>query len=249
MLKVLVACEESQRVCTAFRELGHEAYSCDILEPSGGHKEWHIQGDVLKILNPEEIYWYDMFVKKIVFQTMDGEIHAVDKWDIIIAHPPCTYLSNAGARHLWKGHKLNEERYKQGLEAKAFFMNFFNAECEHICIENPIPSKVYEMPPYSQTIQPYEYGHPVTKRTCLWLKGLPKLQPTNIVTPECTYCPSGSYSHKHDNKHRGLFTKDRPRQRSKTFEGIAAAIAEQYSEYVADATKTYIYTAFSSIMH
>lgn len=227
-MKVLVACEESQRVCTEFRKLGHEAYSADIQEPSGGHPEWHILGDVLKILNPEEIYWYDMFVKKIVFQTMDGEIHAIDKWDIIIAHPPCTYLSNAGARHLWKGHKLNEERYKKGLEAKEFFMKFYNADCDKICVENPIPSKVFEMPPYSQTIQPYQFGHPYTKRTCLWLKGLTDLQPTNEVKPIATWCPSGSYSHKHGEKHRGMFTKDRPRNRAKTFEGVAAAMAEQW---------------------
>ena len=232
MLKVLVACEESQRVCTAFRELGHEAYSADIQEPSGGHPEWHILGDVLDVLNPRDhLGDFEAPDRYISFRTMDGSYHEVEQWDIIIAHPPCTYLSNAGARHLWKGHKLNEERYKLGLEGKAFFMNFINAECEHICVENPIPSKIYEMPPYSQTIQPYEYGHPFSKRTCLWLKGLPKLQPTNIVEPIGTYCPSGSYSHKHDNKHRGLFTKDRPRQRSKTFEGIAAAIAKQFLEY------------------
>ena len=232
MLKVLVACEESQRVCTAFRELGHEAYSADIQEPSGGHPEWHILGDVLEVLNPSDhLGDFEASDRYISFKTMDGSYHEVEQWDIIIAHPPCTYLSNAGARHLWKGHKLNEERYKLGLEGKKFFMNFINAECEHICVENPIPSKVYEMPPYTQTIQPYEYGHPFSKRTCLWLKGLPELQPTNIVEPIGTYCPSGSYSHKHDNKHRGLFTKDRPRQRSKTFEGIAAAIAKQFSEY------------------
>ena len=238
MLKVLVACEESQRVCTAFRELGHEAYSADIIEPSGGHPEWHILGDVLEVLNPKDhLGDFEAPDRYISFRTMDGSYHEVRQWDIIIAHPPCTYLSNAGARHLWKGHKLNEERYKLGLEGKKFFMNFINAECEHICVENPIPSKVYEMPPYSQTIQPYEYGHPFSKRTCLWLKGLPKLQPTNIVEPIGTYCPSGSYSHKHDNKHRGLFTKDRPRQRSKTFEGIAAAIAKQYSDYVENSTQ------------
>lgn len=195
MLKVLVACEESQRVCTAFRELGHEAYSADIQEPSGGHPEWHIHGNVLDVLNSKDhLGDFEAPDRYISLKTMDGSYHEVEQWDIIIAHPPCTYLSNAGARHLWKGHKLNEERYKLGLEGKKFFMNFINAECEHICVENPIPSKIYEMPPYSQTIQPYEYGHPFSKRTCLWLKGLPDLQPTNIVEPIGTYCPSGSYS-------------------------------------------------------
>ena len=221
ILKVLVACEESQRVCTAFRELGHEAYSCDIIEPSGGHPEWHVKGDVLPLLERER-----------EFGTMDGVKHTVDKWDLIVAHPPCTYLTNAGARHLWKGHELNQERYQQGLEAKSFFMRFINADCEHIAVENPIPSKVFELPKYTQTIQPYQFGHPFTKKTCLWLKGLPELQPTNEVEPIATWCPSGSYSHKHGDKHRGMFTKDRARNRSKTFEGIAEAMAKQWSEYL-----------------
>lgn len=165
----------------------------------------------------------------LFFSTMDNERHFIEnKWDLIIAHPPCTYLSNAGARHLWKDHVLNVERYEKGLEAKAFFMQFLNADCEHIAVENPIPSKVYELPKYTQIIQPYEHGHPFTKRTCLWLKGLPKLQPTDIVEPTATFCPSGSYSKKHNDKHRGIFTTDRARQRSKTFEGIAAAMAEQW---------------------
>lgn len=223
MLKVLVACEESQRVCSAFRRLGHEAYSCDIIEPSGGHPEWHVLGDVLPLLERE---------REREFTTMDGVTHTVDKWDLIIAHPPCTYLTNAGARHLWKGHELNQERYQQGLEAKAFFMKFLNADCEHIAVENPIPSKVFELPKYTQTIQPYQFGHPFTKKTCLWLKGLPTLQPTNEVEPIATWCPSGSYSHKHGDKHRGMFTKDRARNRSKTFEGIAQAMAEQWSAYL-----------------
>ena len=221
MLKVLVACEESQRVCSAFRQLGHEAYSCDIIEPSGRHPEWHVLGDVLPLLERER-----------EFTTMDGVTHTVDKWDLIIAHPPCTYLTNAGARHLWKGHELNQERYQQGLEAKAFFMKFLNADCEHIAVENPIPSKMFELPKYTQTIQPYQFGHPFTKKTCLWLKGLPTLQPTNEVEPIATWCPSGSYSHKHGDKHRGMFTKDRARNRSKTFEGIAEAMAEQWSAYL-----------------
>lgn len=222
-MKVLIACEESQRVCTAFRERGHEAYSCDIQEPSGGHPEWHIKGDVLKILNPSK-EWHD-----IIFDTMDGVEHCVKKWDLIIAHPPCTYLSNAGARHLYKGHRLNTERYEKGLQGKAFFMQIYNANCDKVCIENPIPSKVYELPQYTQTIQPYEFGHPYTKKTCLWLKNLPKLEPTNIVEPIGTFCPSGSYSGKHDEKHKGIFTRDRAKNRSKTFEGIARAMASQWS--------------------
>ncbi len=225
-MRVLVACEESQRVCIAFREKGHEAYSCDILDCSGGHPEWHIKDDVLKILNP---YFVREVGLGIWFRTEDFERHFVDKWDLIIAHPPCTYLSNAGARHLYKGGKLNYERYLQGIEAKKFFMKLYSCEyADKICVENPIPSKIYGLPKYTQMIQPYEYGHLYTKRTCLWLKGLPNLQPTNIIEPIGTFCPSGSYSGKHNEKHKGLFTKDRAKQRSKTFEGIAKAMAEQW---------------------
>lgn len=228
-MKVLIACEESQRVCTAFRERGHEAYSADILEPSGNHPEWHILGDVLEVLNPKDhLGDFEAPTQYISFKTMDGSYHEIDKWDMIIAHPPCTYLTNAGARHLWKGHKLNEERYKQGLEAKAFFMNFYNADCDKICVENPIPSKVFEMPPYSQTIQPYQFGHPFTKRTCLWLKGLPKLQPTNEVEPLSPYVPSFTSRHKGNKNKYGI--AHTAKDRSKTFEGIAAAMAEQWGK-------------------
>jgi hypothetical protein len=174
--------------------------------------------DVLPLLNGD-----------CVFETTDGTEHEiVGRWDMIIAFPPCTYLTNAGARHLWKDHKLNEERYAKGLAAKEFFMQIYDANCDRIAIENPTPSRIYELPEKTQVIQPYQFGHPFTKRTQLWLRGLPKLQPTNIVEPERTFCPSGSYSKKHNEKHRGIFTKDRARQRSKTFPGIAKAIAEQW---------------------
>lgn len=201
-MKILVACEESQVVTIEFRKLGHEAYSCDILPPSGGHPEWHIQGDVTLLLD--------------------------QKWDMIIAFPPCTFLSNAGARHLYPKHKLNVERYQKGLKAKEFFMQFYNADCPKIAIENPMPSKIYDLPEKSQVIQPYQFGHPYTKRTYLWLKGLPNLEPTNIVRPETTLMPSGSYGRSKDERHKGAFTKDRPRLRSKTAEGIAKAMAEQW---------------------
>ena len=216
-MKVLVACEESQEVCKAFRERGHEAYSCDIQEPSGGHPEWHILGDAADIVS-----------RPIgVVTTMDGKTHSVD-WDLLIAHPPCTYLSNAGARHLWKGHQLQADRVMLGIKARDFFMKFYRSSIPLVAVENPIPSKVFAMPPYTQTIQPYEFGHPYTKRTCLWLKNLPPLKPTNIVEPAATWCPSGSYSHKHGAQHRGMFTTDRAKNRAKTFPGIAAAMAEQW---------------------
>jgi hypothetical protein len=130
-------------------------------------------GDALELINGR--CW---------FQTMDGVQHEIDgTWDLLIAHPPCTYLTNAGARHLFAGGALNQERFEKGLEAKEFFMSFYNADCPRIAIENPIASKVYELPPYSQIIQPYEYGHPHTKKTCLWLKGLENLEPTDVVEP------------------------------------------------------------------
>lgn len=215
-MRVLVACEESQEVCKAFRARGHEAYSCDIQECSGGHPEWHILGDALEALKGGSV------------TTMDGVSHSVGKWDMLIAHPPCTFLSNAGARHLWRNHELNLERYAEGLNAKQFFLRFYNADCEKIAVENPVPSRIYELPKYNQTIQPYEYGHPFSKRTCLWLKNLPNLQPTNVVQPIGTYCPSGSYRRSHDSRYLGLFTRDRAKNRSKTFPGIAAAMAEQW---------------------
>lgn len=215
-MKVLIACEESQEVCKAFREKGHEAYSCDILEPSGGHPEWHILGNALNVLDGGQVV------------TMDGATHDVGQWDMLIAHPPCTYLSNAGARHLWKDHQLQEERVKKGILGRDLFMQFFLAKIPRICIENPIPSRVFALPKYTEVIQPYQYGHPYTKKTCLWLKGLQKLEPTNIVDPVATWCPSGSYSHKHGEQHRGMFTTDRARNRSKTFPGIAKAMAEQW---------------------
>lgn len=223
-MKVLVACEESQRVCTAFRKLGHEAYSCDIENPSGEHPEWHFCGDVTPLINGN-----------VDFLTLDGKMHRVQgKWDLIIAHPPCTYISNAGACRLYphKG-QLDQERYKKGLQAKEFFMKLYNADCEHICVENPIPSKVFEMPPYTQTIQPYEYGHPYSKKTCLWLKGLPKLQPTKILSEYTPYVSCGTSANK-GNKDKAGFSRagGAAKIRSKTFEGIAAAMAEQWGNIV-----------------
>lgn len=225
MLKVLVACEESQRVCSAFRQLGHEAYSCDIIEPSGGHPEWHVLGDVLPLVERE---------REREFTTMDGVTHTVDKWDLIIAHPPCTYISNAGACRLYpKKGQLNQERYEKGLAAKAFLMKFLEADCEHIAVENPIPSKVFELPPYSQIIQPYEYGHPYTKKTCLWLKGLPKLQPTDVVKPLGGWVCGNAEIWKKQAAQGKVYGKEKSaKHRSKTFEGIAEAMAEQWSAYL-----------------
>lgn len=222
-MKVLVACEESQAVTKELRRLGHEAYSCDIIECSGGHPEWHIQGDVLPLLNPhyiEDVHPDDR-CNGIEFCTCDREYHFVEKWDMIIAHPPCTYLSNAGARFLYPKGILNEERLAKGMEAKEFFMEFINADCDKIAVENPIPSKVYGLPPYTQTVQPWMFGHPVQKKTCFWLKGLRPLVPTDIVEErQSTKIPGNWFNHG---------GKERQKNRAKTFPGIAKAMAEQWA--------------------
>lgn len=211
-MKVLVACEESQRVCIEFRNRGHESYSCDIEPCSGGHPEWHIQADVLSFLNGN-----------CEFQTVDGVEHMVEgKWDMIIAFPPCTYLSNAGARFLYPKGKLNEERLQKGLQAKEFFMQIYNADCPKIAVENPIPTRIYDLPPYTQYIQPWQFGHPFQKKTCLWLKGLPNLEPTDIIPKENRQSTkiAGNWFNKGG--------KDRQKNRAKTFDGIAKAMAEQW---------------------
>ena len=211
-MKVLVACEESQRVCIAFRERGHEAYSCDIEPCSGGHPEWHIQQDVLPLLNGD-----------CTFKTVDELTHEiVGQWGMIIAHPPCTYLSNAGARFLYSKGRLNEERLKKGIKAKDFFMAFLYSNCPKIVIENPIPSKVYCLPDYTQIIEPYHFGHKFKKKTCLWLKGVPKLIPTNQSNQ--AECESTKIAGNWFNKGG----KERQKNRAKTFPGIAKAMAEQW---------------------
>ena len=190
-IKVLIACEESQAVCKAFRELGHEAYSCDTEPCSGGHPEWHIQGDVLDILDQD--------------------------WDLIIAHPPCTYLCNSGVCWLHK----QEGRWDLMKEGAEFFKKILESKCKLIAIENPIMHK-YAVEiigrRQDQIIQPWQFGHGETKATCFWLKGLPKLKPTNIVEG------------REQRLHRLPPSKDRAKLRSKTYPGIAKAIAEQWSK-------------------
>ena len=218
-MKVLVACEESQEVCKAFRAKGHEAYSCDIQEPSGGHLEWHILGDALAVLTGGTI------------TTMDGTRHEIGKWDLLIAHPPCTYLAVSGNR--W----FNVERYGDAAlnrlanrhEAVNLFMEFALSDIPKIAIENPVGhmSTAWRKP--DQIIQPYEYGHRARKKTCLWLKGLPKLTPTDIVEPDIIHYKNGSGT---DNPwHMETLTlpaNERAKARSKTFPGIAKAMAEQW---------------------
>lgn len=204
-MKVLIACEESQTVCTAFRERGHEAYSCDVLPCSGGHPEWHFCGDVIPLLS--------------------------DKWDLIIAHPPCTYLTVTGNKYFDAG-KYGAAAWKRMRErnkAIAFFYKFVMADCKKVAIENPcgIMSTAYQPP--SQIIQPYEFGDPYEKRTCLWLKGLPLLRPTNIVAPEPRKIfASGKSMPAWYADAYALPPEERARVRSKTFSGIARAMAAQW---------------------
>jgi hypothetical protein len=227
-MNILIACEESQEVCKAFRKRGHTAWSCDIEPCSGGHEEWHIQSDVLPYLNGN-----------CDFTTADGaKHHQQGKWDLIVAHPPCTYLTISGNR--W----FNVERYgdkaiqriAERERSAEFFMKFVNADCDRIAIENPIGymNSHYRKP--DQTIQPYMFGHPVGKSTCLWLKNLPQLKPTDIVEPERIHSKgrTGGYSgaswYATDENGKILSWND-PRTakiRSKTYHGIAEAIAEQW---------------------
>lgn len=220
-MKVLIACEESQRVCIAFRKRGHEAYSCDIQDPSGGHPEWHIMQDALPLLNG-----------CCTFHTCDCSTHHIDgRWDMIIAFPPCTYLTVTGNR--W----FNVERYGEKTiqrqkcreEAIKFFMAFANADCPRIAIENPIGvmSTAYRKP--NQIIHPYMFGDPERKATCVWLKGLSDLKPTNIVKPNIIAYKNGKGTDSpwHINT-MGLPKNERARLRSKTFPGIAEAMAEQW---------------------
>lgn len=184
-MKVLIACEESQEVCKAFRARGHEAYSCDLQECSGGHPEWHLRQNVIPLLS--------------------------EKWDMIIAFPPCTDLAVSGAR--WFAEKRADGRQQRSIE---FFKLFANTDCPKVAIENPIGimSREYRKP--DQIIQPWMFGHGETKATCLWLKGLPKLTPTNIVggrEQRIWKMPPGP---------------ERAKERSKTFPGIARAMGEQW---------------------
>lgn len=205
-MKVLVACEESQTVCKAFRERGHEAYSCDIQEPSGGHPEWHILGDALKAIEGGQIV------------TMDGKAHDVGKWDLLIAHPPCTHLAVSGMRWFKEGVKPLSLKY----EAAAFFLKFAEAPIEHIAIENPVSimSTLYRK--QNQIINPWQFGHPEQKKTCLWLKNLPPLHETDNVYEYMMTLPE---------KERARIWwlgSGHAKERSKTFPGIAAAMAEQW---------------------
>ena len=216
-MKVLIACEESQRVCIAFRNRGHEAYSCDIQEPSGGHPEWHILGDALNAIEGGRI------------TTMDGKTHDIGRWNLLIAHPPCTYLTLAGNK--WFRPEFADrfpDRQKQRKEAVDFFMAFANADCDRIAIENPVGIMSSQWRKPDQYIEPFMFGDPEKKKTGLWLKGLPLLKPTNIVEPVIIHCKSGANEPRWHIETMHLPKEERSRVRSQTFPGIADAMAEQW---------------------
>ena len=204
-MKVLVACEESQAVCNEFRKLGHEAYSCDIVPCSGGHPEWHLQQDVLPLLK--------------------------EKWDMIIAFPPCTYLTVTGNRwfNIDRYGEKAIQRHKERKDAIDFFMAFANADCEKIAIENPVGIMSSEWRKPNQIINPWQFGDAFEKKTCLWLKGLPELTPTNIVEiPPRKKFDSGKSMPSWYAEAWHLPKEERAKLRSKTFPGIARAMAEQW---------------------
>lgn len=218
-MNVLIACEESQRVCTAFRERGHRAFSCDIQPCSGGHPEWHILGDVLPILNGNCCFTDEA----------GGQHEQAGRWDLIIAHPPCTHLASSGAR--WFPKKRADGRQT---EAIRFFMKFVSADADKIAIENPIGIMSTEFRKPDQIIQPYYFGDHARKSTCLWLKGLPPLEATDMVDPGkirkggFSYGASLTWATDENGK---IIPWNDPRTaviRSKTFTGIALAMAEQW---------------------
>ena len=202
-MKVLIACEESQTVTKEFRRIGIEAYSCDIQECSGGHPEWHIKGDAIA-------------------EAYSG------KYDMMIAHPPCTFMSKAGARWMFPtAGNLSEERFEKSQEAKDFFMKMLNAPIKYIAVENPTPLKVVGLPIHTQAVQPYEYGHPYSKRTLLWLKNLKPLEPTEIIENYTPYLPSNTGGKKRGQSYSRGVSKN-AKESSKTFQGVARAMANQW---------------------
>ena len=213
-MKILVACEESQAVTIELRRLGHEAYSCDIQECSGGHPEWHIKGDVLPLLNGD-----------CEFNTMDGERHAISgRWDMIIAFPPCTDLAVSGARHFAK--KRADGRQQASID---FFMKFANAHCDRIAIENPVGIMSTHFRKPDQIINPWQFGHPETKKTCLWIKNLQPLEETENVYAYMMTLPEKARSRIH------WMGSGHAKERSKTYPGIARAMAEQWAGPVNEA--------------
>lgn len=221
-MKALVACEESQRVTIELRKLGVEAYSCDIQDCSGGHPEWHHKGDVLPLLDGD-----------CTFVTVGGQMVSIEgKWDLIIAHPPCTRLCNSGQRWLYFGdEQYRKKKHREQLEAIVFFMRFVAAPCDHVAIENPagIMSTLFRKP--DCTYNPYDFeGETETKKTCLWLKGLPPLKPTQVISKDQR--TDGIWRGHFDGKCYGWNDPECAKFRSRTPLGVARAMAEQWTAYI-----------------
>lgn len=207
MAKVLIACEYSGTVRNAFLAAGHDTYSCDIIQ-SDDNSPRHIIGDVKQLLS--------------------------QPWDLIIAHPPCTYLSNAGACRMYptKG-VISQDRFQKAIAAKSFFMSFYQANTKFLAIENPLPLKVVDLPKPTQIIQPYQFGEPYTKKTLLWLKGLPHLKPTNILTEGVVpFVPSGTSRKLRGSSYGAAKRGNDSKNRSKFFPSIAFAMAEQWGAFL-----------------
>jgi len=231
-MRILVACEESQAVTKELRALGHEAYSCDIYPSSGGHPEWHIRNDVTKVMSPQDTGFG--MKDGINFTTEDGTFHILDKrWDMIIAFPPCTFLTVTGNRwfNIEKYGEKAIQRHKDRKAAIEFFMMFANADCDRIAIENPVGVMSTEWRKPNQIINPFQFGDPFEKKTCLWLKGLPELVPTDVVEPPPrTQFESGKSMPTWYAEAFKLPKEERSKLRSKTFPGIAKAMAEQWTK-------------------
>lgn len=204
-LNILIACEESQAECAAFRELGHRAFSCDLQTVRrGGRVDWHIKGDALRYLQG-----------KTSFRTQDGKVHCLSRWDLIVAHPPCTYLCRLSSCRMYIDGKIDIERYNKMIQGREFFYSCLNASAEYVAVENPVPMTMAFLPRPNAYACPSWYGCKYTKKTCYWLKNLPPLMAgAQFENPKC------------------LVKSTRDKYRSRTYIGLAKALAAQWSEYI-----------------
>lgn len=217
-INILIACEESQTELKEFLSMGFNAFSCDVQVCSGGLPGRHIKCDVLDIINAPT-----------KFITCDGKIHTIDKWHLVIAHPPCTFFSRAGANRLFINGNICEERYLKGLKARDFFFSCLNCNADYVVVENPVPLSIWELPSYDFKINPYDFGEPYAKSTCYWLGGkfekLPFLIPTSMTVPHLSWvCASSRY--------KGINSNGKTR--SKSFKGISEAMATQWGKFLID---------------
>lgn len=204
-INVLIACEESQAECVAFREAGYNAYSCDLqLCRYGGHIEWHIPGDCTPYLEG-----------KVTFRTQDGKNHRLKKWHLIIAHPPCTYLCKVGSVHMYENGEIVQDRFRAMMDARAFFLHCLNAKADFVAVENPLPMAMAKLPKPSCFIQPYWFGAPYSKKTLYWLKNLPPIMAEGDMA-----------------KYKEFVRSSRGKYRSRTFPEVARALATQWGDYV-----------------